>query len=115
MSARPSFFPGARAVADEPPSAPPAREIDQVAERLGFVERAPPQVLQKRRRTVEEATHSFTARVSVRSANEFIGWCEREHLSYRQGFDHLMQLLAKYPDEPIKRKRRLGCTYQRRA
>jgi hypothetical protein len=103
MSARPSFFPGARAVADEPPSAPPAREIDQVAERLGFIERAPPQVLQKRRRTVEEATHSFTARVSVRSANEFIAWCEREHLSYRQGFDHLMQLLAKNPDEPIKR------------
>jgi hypothetical protein len=103
MSARPSFFPGAAAVANEPPAAPAAREIEQVAERLGFVERAPPQVLQKRRKTVEEATHSFTARVSVRSANEFIAWCEREHLSYRQGFDHLMLLLAKHPDEPIKR------------
>src|SRR3954453_1218098 len=104
MSARPSFFPGARAAADnEQPPTPPPHEINQVAERLGFIERAPPQVLQKRRRTVEEATHSFTARVSVRSANEFIAWCEREHLSYRQGFDHLMQLLAKHPDEPIKR------------
>jgi hypothetical protein len=103
MSARPSFFPGAASVANEPPATPAAREIEHIAERLGFVERAPPQVLQKRRKTVEEATHSFTARVSVRSANEFIAWCEREHLSYRQGFDHLMLLLAKHPDEPIKR------------
>ena len=102
MSARPSFFPGA-AVSNEQAINPVAREIDQVSERLGFVERTPPRVLQKRRKTVEEATHSFTARVSVRSANEFIAWCEREHLSYRQGFDHLLLLLAKYPDEPIKR------------
>jgi hypothetical protein len=103
MSARPSFFPGAAAVVNEQPVNPAAREVDQVAERLGFVERAPPQVLQKRRKTVKEATHSFTARISVRSANEFIAWCEREHLSYRQGFDHLMLLLAKHLDEPIKR------------
>ena len=104
MTARPSFFPGA-VVANEPVAAPApvAREIDQVAERLGFVEREPPRVIQKRRKTVEEATHSFTARISVRSANEFIAWCEREHLSYRQGFDHLMLLLAQHPDEPIKR------------
>ncbi len=102
MSGRPSFFPGA-AVSNEPAINPVAREIDQISERLGFVERAPPKVLQKRRKTVEEATHSFTARVSVRSANEFIAWCEREHLSYRQGFDHLLLLLAKYPNEPVKR------------
>ncbi len=103
MSGRPSFFPGAPALLNEQSATPTTREIDQVAERLGFVKRAPPQVLQKRRKTVEEATHSFTARISVRSANEFIAWCEREHLSYRQGFDHLMLLLAKHPDEPIKR------------
>jgi len=103
MGARPNFFPGTATVVNEQPVTSAECEINQVAERLGFVERAPPQVLQKRRKTVEEATHSFTARISVRSANEFIMWCEREHLSYRQGFDHLMLLLAKHPDEPIKR------------
>jgi hypothetical protein len=38
---------------------------------------------------------SFTARVSIRSDNEFIAWCHEERISYREGFDHLMELLAK--------------------
>jgi len=101
---RPSFFPTTSAPTEPLSPSPVTREIDRVADRLGFVDRAPaPTVLQKRRKTVEEATHSFTCRVSVRSANGFISWCEREGLSYRQGFDHLMMLLAKHPDEPVKR------------
>jgi hypothetical protein len=47
----------------------------------------------KRRKPVEEPTFSFTARVSVRSGNRFIAWCEEERISYREGFDRLVDLL----------------------
>jgi hypothetical protein len=63
-----------------------------IAEAHGFVERNPV-VPRKRRRPVDEPTHSFTARVSVRSANAFIEWCERERISYREGFDRLVGLI----------------------
>jgi hypothetical protein len=84
-------------------SSPVAREIDAIADRLGFVDRQPVAVVQKKRKTVAEPTTSFTARVSVRSANEFIRWTEAQGLSYRQGFDHLMKLLAAHPDAPVER------------
>ena len=74
------------AQAPEPPSAPAARAI---AEAHGFVERNPP-TIRKRRKPTEEPIYSFTARVSVRSANAFIEWCERERMSYREGFDRLV-------------------------
>jgi hypothetical protein len=47
----------------------------------------------KRRKRVEEPTFSFTARVSLRSGNRFIAWCEEESLTYREGFDRLIALL----------------------
>ena len=67
----------------------PARESRAIAEAHGFVDRDP-QTVRKRRRAAEEPTYSFTARVSVRSANAFIEWCERERMSYREGFDRLV-------------------------
>ncbi|WP_162815895.1 hypothetical protein [Microvirga aerophila] len=70
-------------------AAPPMKAI---AEAHGFVERNPV-VPRKRRKPVDEPTHSFTARVSVRSANAFIEWCERERISYREGFDRLVGLI----------------------
>ena len=73
----------------EPPTA--ARAI---AEAHGFVERNP-QTVRKRRKPTEEPTYSFTARVSVRSANAFIEWCERERMSYREGFDRLVAKIGK--------------------
>ncbi len=73
---------------DEPAPAP----MKAIAEAHGFVERNPV-VPRKRRRPVDEPTHSFTARVSVRSANAFIEWCERERISYREGFDRLVGLI----------------------
>jgi hypothetical protein len=101
---KPTFLRNATGAATETPVDPVARSIDAVADRLGFVDRAPaPTVLQKKRKTVEEATTSFTARISVRSANEFIRWTEAHGLSYRQGFDHLMRLLAEHPDTPVQR------------
>jgi hypothetical protein len=102
---RPNFFPAAAPVQAEPPSASPvAREIDRVADRLGFVDRAPaPTVRAKKRKTVEDPQCSFTMRISVRDANQFVEWTEGQGISYRQGFEHLMGLLARHPDEPLKR------------
>ena len=86
------FRPSAPPAADEAPPAPvPVRAV---AEAHGFVERNPV-VPRRRRRPVEEPTYSFTARVSVRSANAFIEWCERERISYREGFDRLVSLIDK--------------------
>ena len=70
------------------------RPVGVIAEAHGFVERNP-MVPHKRRKPVEEPTYSFTARVSVRSANAFIEWCERERMSYREGFDRLVSLIDK--------------------
>lgn len=72
---------------DQDAPAPAARAI---AEAHGFVDRDPPPTVRKRRRPADEPTHSFTARVSVRSANAFVDWCERERMSYREGFDRLV-------------------------
>ena len=74
--------------ATEPPAPATTRAI---AEAHGFIDRNPmPLTPRKRRRPVEEPTYSFTARVSVRSADAFIEWCERERMSYREGFDRLI-------------------------
>jgi hypothetical protein len=82
------FRPAHQAVTDDPAPAP----MKAIAEAHGFVERNPV-VPRKRRKPVDEPTHSFTARVSIRSANAFIEWCERERISYREGFDRLVDLI----------------------
>ena len=86
------FRPSSPSVSEEAQPAP--MPVRAVAEAHGFVERNPV-VPRKRRRPVEEPTYSFTARVSVRSANAFIEWCERERVSYREGFDRLVGLIDK--------------------
>ena len=88
---------GLATLSDFRPSTPTAENpapVRAIAEAHGFVERNPV-VPRKRRKPVEEPTHSFTARVSVRSANVFIEWCERERMSYREGFDRLVTLIDK--------------------
>lgn len=70
--------------------AAPAPAARAIAEAHGFVSRDPQPTIRKRRKPSEEPTHSFTARVSVRSANAFVEWCERERMSYREGFDRLV-------------------------
>lgn len=70
-------------------SAPAARAI---AEAHGFVERNP-LTPRKRRKPVEEPTYSFTARVSIASHDRFVEFCERERISYREGFDRLVKLI----------------------
>ena len=73
-----------------PTPEPPPAAARAIAEAHGFVDRSPQPTIRKRRRPTEEPTYSFTARVSVRSANAFIEWCERERMSYREGFDRLV-------------------------
>ena len=103
--ARPNFFPATAPAETESQSASPvAREIDRVADHLGFVDRAPALAVRtKKRKTVEDPQCSFTMRISVRDANRFVEWTEGQGISYRQGFEHLMTLLGKYPEEPVKR------------
>ena len=86
LSSLADFRPSAAAEAEE---AVPVRAI---AEAHGFVERNPV-TPRKRKKGAEEPMHSFTARVTVRSANAFIEWCERERMSYREGFDRLVALI----------------------
>lgn len=86
------FRPSSAPEQDTPAPPSTARTI---AEAHGFVDRDPPQTVRKRRRPAEEPTHSFTARVSVRSANAFVEWCERERMSYREGFDRLVTQIPK--------------------
>jgi hypothetical protein len=87
---------GLTSLADFRPSAAPEQmepaPVRAIAEAHGFVERNPV-TPRKRRKGVDEPTHSFTARVTVRSANAFIEWCEQERMSYREGFDRLVGLI----------------------
>ena len=86
---------GLASLADFRPAAPTVEEpapVRAIAEAHGFVERNPV-TPKKRRRGTDEPTHSFTARVSVSSANAFIEWCERERMSYREGFDRLVAMI----------------------
>lgn len=78
----------------EPEAMPPAPAARAIAEAHGFVDRSPQPTIRKRRKPTEEPTYSFTARVSVRSANTFIEWCERERMSYREGFDRLVSKIG---------------------
>jgi hypothetical protein len=71
---------------------PEQSPVRAIAEAHGFIDRNPI-VPRKRRKPVDEPTHSFTARVSVRAANKFIEWCEQERISYREGFDRLVALI----------------------
>jgi len=84
-----SEFRPAPAAPDTNDRAPVARAI---AEAHGFIERNP-MTPRKRRKPVDEPTYSFTARVSIASHDRFVEWCERERLSYREGFDRLVKLI----------------------
>ncbi|WP_046869333.1 hypothetical protein [Microvirga massiliensis] len=84
----------------EPPVAPTAAPKKPRAQRPAQEQPAAPvaplvAMPMRRRKQVDEPTMSFTARVSIRSGNAFIEWCHEERISYREGFDYLMDLLAK--------------------
>jgi hypothetical protein len=51
--------------------------------------------VRRRKRGAGEPTHSLTLRVTARAADTFIAWCERERLTYREGFDRLVGRITK--------------------
>jgi hypothetical protein len=93
-ASKPSF--GFGSLADIQPGRgdrePIDREIDRVAERLGFASREVPQ-RRKRRTFVDEPTDQLNLRATIADINAFVEWCERERLSYREGFGRLVKLI----------------------
>jgi hypothetical protein len=71
------------------PAEPVAREIDRVAEKLGFPSREVP-TRRKRRIAVDEPTDQLNLRAAIADINVFVEWCERERMSYREGFGRLV-------------------------
>lgn len=103
MSAKPSF--GFGDLSDIQPTAAAAVEpvgsIDHAAERLGFPSREA--VVRRRRRQSEAPTDQLNIRAAIADINRFVEWCERERLSYREGFAELVALLEDKdaaPDRP---------------
>lgn len=66
------------------------RTVDEVSEAIGFPNREPLKAPPKRRRGTTEQLHNFTMRLAIKDAEKFIRWCERERLSYREGFARLI-------------------------
>lgn len=67
--------------------------LTRASEGLGFGRRSAPEVAVKRQRGTEKTVHQFTMRVAVASSNKFVLWCEKHRLSYREGFDRLVETL----------------------
>lgn len=72
---------------------PAMKDLDRSADRMGFTSRREPEVAIKRQRGTDDAVHQFTMRVRVRASNKFVAWCEEERLSYREGFDKLVEFI----------------------
>lgn len=92
MNTKPSFGFGKLAEIQPDPaphSSPVAREIDRVAEKLGFQSREVP-MRRKRRVAVDEPTDQLNLRAAIADINRFVDWCERERMSYREGFGRLV-------------------------
>ncbi|MGX7709382.1 hypothetical protein [Methylobacterium sp. Gmos1] len=83
---------------DFKPATPAPDEVPAVSRAAaaahGFVERDAPKPI-KRRRASEEPTVSFTMRIDVSDQNDFIEWCDRERLPYREGFKRIMAAVRK--------------------
>src|SRR4051794_8769411 len=82
--------PGREGEGASPPPLPAA--IDAVAERRGFTSREP--LMRKRRQVAALQTDQLNLRAEVRDINRFVEWCERERLSYREGFARLVEGIA---------------------
>jgi hypothetical protein len=92
MSNKPSF--GFGKLSEIQPGTPEpvpavAREVDRVADKLGFPSREVP-TRRKRRVTVDEPTDQLNLRAAIADINVFVEWCERERMSYREGFGRLV-------------------------
>ncbi len=61
-----------------------------VGERHGFVSREPQMEPAKRNRPEKVQLQNMTMRLAIRDATRFVRWCERERMSYREGFSRLL-------------------------
>ena len=50
----------------------------------------------RKNRGSDDTIHTFSMRCRVTTSNRFVEWCNEERLTYREGFDRLMELLAKH-------------------
>ena len=94
-SMKPSF--GFEGLADiQPTPAAPrgegivTREVDQVADRLGFKSREGT-ARRRRRQVSEEPTDQLNLRAAIPDINRFVEWCEQNRYSYREGFAELVK------------------------
>jgi hypothetical protein len=46
----------------------------------------------KRERGTDATTHHFAMRVRVAASNEFVRYCNKHRLSYREGFDRVLEV-----------------------
>lgn len=75
--------------------APPAPlEIDRTAERLGFQTREAPR-RRKRVTAIPAPTDQLNLRAEIADIDCFIGWCEQNRYSYREGFAKLVRLIGR--------------------
>jgi len=66
--------------------------VDRVAEDLGLVSRETATIQRKAKRGPSGPTGQFNLRATVADMNEFVDWCGRERMSYREGFGKLMEM-----------------------
>jgi hypothetical protein len=67
-------------------------EVDRTAEAQGFVSREVSTIIRKAKLGPNGPVGQFNLRAAVADINEFVEWCGRERLSYREGFGKLMEL-----------------------
>jgi hypothetical protein len=84
-------------------AAAPARDrhddrLDEAAAQLGFVSREALRVPPRRRLGTKKQLHPYTMKLDIDDAEKFIRWCERERLTYREGFGRLVALIDKAGD-----------------
>ena len=66
--------------------------VDRVADSLGFVSRETATIQRKAKPGPTGPTGQFNLRAAVADVNEFVDWCGRERMSYREGFGKLMEM-----------------------
>ncbi|MCJ2121787.1 hypothetical protein [Methylobacterium sp. J-077] len=69
--------------------------VDRVADDLGFVSRETTTIQRKVKQGPGGPAGQFNLRAAVADVNEFVDWCGRERMSYREGFGKLMEMKRK--------------------
>lgn len=69
-----------------------SRAVDAVADQAGFRKRSAPSLHPRRQRNDREV-FSLTMKLYIEDANDFVQWCDQERLTYRDGFNRLMEAM----------------------